>query len=99
MTIFLAFGFLAFWLFSFLALSMASVTNLSLESTTPVANLSPVSTTPAEFATGTTDVVDTGGEFAVLSMTPVTNNWKIADCLNLKVNLKKKMYLYVTSTT
>ncbi len=81
---------MAFWLFGFLAVSTASVTNLSLMSTTPVATLSPVSTTPAEFATSTTDVVDTGGEFAVVSMTPVTNNWKYFRLLKLYSELEEK---------
>jgi hypothetical protein len=48
----------------------------------PVANLPPVSATPAaNFATSFTSVVDTGGKFATgvenlppVSMTPVANN-------------------------
>ncbi len=41
---------------------------------TSVANLPPVSTTPAEnFATGTAGVVDTGGKLPLVSMTPLVN--------------------------
>jgi hypothetical protein len=48
---------------------------------TPVANLPPVSTTPAaNFATSFASVVDTGGKQLE----------QLSDCWQLKINLKKK---------
>ncbi len=63
----------------------------------PVANLPPVSTTPA-------------ANLLLVSMTPVAichwyqRHWwqimgKISGCWDLKVNLKAKMYLYINSTS
>jgi hypothetical protein len=55
-----------------------------------VANFPPVSTTPAANFATSFSVVDTGGKFA----TGVND----AGCRYLKVNLKAKMYICVTST-
>jgi hypothetical protein len=54
------------------------------------AKLLPVSTTPAsKFSTIFPSVVDTGGK-----------QWEqFSNCCQLKMNLKKKMYTYVHSTT
>jgi hypothetical protein len=69
-------------------MSTTPAANLPPVSTTMVANLPPVSTTPAG-ATGTAGVVDTGGKI----MDTISDYW------HLKVNLKEKIYLYVNSTT
>jgi hypothetical protein len=78
----------------------------------PGGKLPPVSTTPAaNFATSSPCVVDTGGKFA----TGVNDTGgkfaadvndaggkiigKTSGCRHLKVNLKAKIYIYVSSTT
>ena len=84
-------------------------------STTLVANLPPASATPvANFSTIFASVVDTGGKFATgvndaggklppVSTTLAGHRWQIiatiSGCRQLKVNLKAKMYIYVSSTT
>jgi hypothetical protein len=57
---------------------------------------SPVSTTPAaNFATGTTGVVDTGVKIATsINATPVQTMGTISGCRHLKVNLDgKNLYI------
>jgi hypothetical protein len=82
-------------------------------STTPVANLPPVSSTPAaNIATGTACVSDTGGKLPSVSTTmeaslppvstpPVANKkmGTISGCRHLKLNLKATIYIYVNSPT
>ncbi len=46
-----------------------------------------------------TSMKDTGGKFATVSMTPMTNNGNNSDSWHLRVNLKKNKYLYVNSAT
>ncbi len=59
------------------------------------------------FVTGATGVIDTGGKFAIGVNDTDDKRQRHqsqiigtkSDCLHLKVNLKEKIYLYVTSTT
>jgi hypothetical protein len=65
--------------------------NLLLVSTTPVANLPPVSMTPAaNFATGTTGVVDTGGQFCHRYQQQQRLQWCTLSCQYLR-EFKKKI--------
>ncbi len=77
-------------------------------STTLAANLPPVTTTPAaNFATSSACVVDTGGKLPLVSTTRWQichrchwHRWQImgtiSGCRHLKVNLKAKIYIYLT---
>ncbi len=71
---------------------LTPVENLPPVSTILAANLPPVSTTPVANCHG---IIDTGGKFA----TGVGNNIRLLKCWYLKVNLKAKIYIYVSKTT
>jgi hypothetical protein len=93
------------------SVSTTPVVNLPPVSTTPAANLPLVSTTPAaNFATSSPCFVDTGGkfatgvndtssEYATGVIDTVANNGNNIRLQTPKVNLKAKIYLYISSTT
>jgi hypothetical protein len=58
-----------------------------------------INNTGGKFATGTTGVLDTGGESTPAVNLPLGIMETISDFLHLEVNKKTKIYLLVKSTT